>query len=249
MNTSVDTSTATSATTITSSQPSQQPPSTLQSLEPQSPGGIKGIPFAVKLPTTTLQDIGEPTPRGDTVSLMGDHGIVGSIVLMGQKSAMIYVGWGQLQLSSSSHLSLTNKTEPNVVRERFGTGAPTMGPLVLAMPRTQYRGAFGTGANEPSCSQLIGSISSEDQMLANQMASRLSARSGMAIFVSCQLSNSTGGGGSNGLEGRAGGGSDNNMMDSWTSGLDSDMISHKAAALAEREIWRILQEHQQQAIK
>ena len=67
-------------------------------------------------------------------------------------------------------------------------GTPTMGQLVVAMPRTSYKGAFGTNDREASCSQLIGSVSNEDQMLGNQMASRLSTKSGMAIFVSCQLS-------------------------------------------------------------
>jgi hypothetical protein len=115
-----------------------------------------------------------------------------------------------------------------------------MGQLTVAMPRTNYKGAFGTGAKEASCSQLIGSASNEDQMLAYQMASRLSTRSGMAIYVSCQLSSSAGpyGNGSNGS------GFD---PDGWDSGLDFEMISHRAAALAEKEVWRILQYHRQQS--
>lgn len=114
-------------------------------------------------------------------------------------------------------------------------GAPTMGQLTVAMPRTNYKGAFGTGAKEASCSQLIGCSSSEDQMLAHQMASRLSTRSGMAIYVSCQLSSSAGGNNVTGFD-----------PDGWDSGLDSEMISHRAASLAEKEVWRILQNHQQQ---
>lgn len=115
-----------------------------------------------------------------------------------------------------------------------------MGQLTVAMPRTNYKGAFGTGAKEVSCSQLIGSASSEDQMLANQMASRLSMRSGMAIFVSCQLASSA----------RTNNGSGNPGSfdpNGWASGLDSEMISHRAAALAEKEVWRILQDHQRQS--
>jgi hypothetical protein len=110
------------------------------------------------------------------------------------------------------------------------SGAPVMGQVVVSMPRTNYKGAFGTGSKEPSCSHIIGSASSEDQMLASQMASRLTTRSGMAVFVSCQLSSSGGGG-----DAESGG---------WTAGMDSDMISHRAAALAEREVWKILQAHQ-----
>jgi hypothetical protein len=73
-------------------------------------------------------------------------------------------------------------------------------------------------------------------MLANQMASRLSSRSGMAIYVSCQLSatntNTAGGSGGGGPQ--------------MSSGMDLEMLSHRAAALAESEIWRILQKHQSQ---
>jgi hypothetical protein len=110
-----------------------------------------------------------------------------------------------------------------------------MGQLTVAMPRTNYKGAFGTGAKEASCSQLIGSSSSEDQMLAYQMSSRLSTRSGMAIYVSCQLSATTSANNVTGFD-----------PDGWDSGLDSEMISHRAAALAEKEAWRILQNHRKQ---
>ena len=103
-----------------------------------------------------------------------------------------------------------------------------MGQVLVSMPRTNYKGAFGTGSNEPSCSQIIGSASGEDQMLASQMASRLTTRSGMAIFVSCQLSASAA------SAGGGGGGQ-------WIVGLDSDVLSHRGAALAEKEIWNILQ--------
>jgi Proteasome assembly chaperone 4 len=113
---------------------------------------------------------------------------------------------------------------------RVTTGAPVMGQVLVSMPRTHYKGAFGTGSKEPSCSQIIGSASSDDQMLASQMASRLTARSGKAVFVSCQLSSSA--------DNYSGGGS-------WTEGMDSDVISHRAAALAEKKVWNILQEHNQ----
>jgi hypothetical protein len=218
----------------------------------------------VALPTLSLQSYEEPNhPKVDAVTLMGENGIVGSIVLMGDKAAMIWVGWGQLDLSST-----TTTTSSGTSTTRFGKGeswmllycscfreivfqypsflfpscfhsqgTPTMGQLVVAMPRTNYRGAFGGEhhKNEAPCSQMIGSPSSDDQILANQMAARLSLRSGRAVFVSCQLS-STGDGGT-GVAARD---------DSWTSGLDSDMISHRAAALAEKEIWRILQEDRKQ---
>ncbi len=104
-----------------------------------------------------------------------------------------------------------------------------MGQVVVSMPRTSYKGAFGTGSKEPSCSQIIGSASSDDQMLASQMASRLTTRSGLAVFVSCQLSSSSSGD----VDGSG-----------WAGGIDSEMMSHRAAAVAEKEVWKILQEHE-----
>jgi len=115
-----------------------------------------------------------------------------------------------------------------------------MGQLVVAMPRTNYKGAFATGSKEASCSQLVGSSSSEDQMLANQMASRLSSRSGMAIYVSCQLSSTNTNTGSSRGGSSSDGGRDFNQI---SSGMDLEMLSHRAAALAEKEIWRILQNY------
>ena len=196
---------------------------------------IPVIPFAISLPKSTLQNFDDPTPKGDVMALMGDNGIVGSIVLL-QNSVMVWVGWGKLDVSSrgdeelllkkaiASESGTTNKTKIG-----FGSGIPIMGQLVVAMPRTNYKGAFGGSTTDVPCSQIIGSASSDDQMLASQMASRLSTRSGRAVLVSCQLSSPTTGGGSGG-------------DDEWTAGLDSEMISHRAAALAEKEVWRILQE-------
>eukprot|EP00531_Pseudo-nitzschia_arenysensis_P013157 CAMPEP_0116139982 /NCGR_PEP_ID=MMETSP0329-20121206/13598_1 /TAXON_ID=697910 /ORGANISM="Pseudo-nitzschia arenysensis, Strain B593" /LENGTH=190 /DNA_ID=CAMNT_0003635053 /DNA_START=1 /DNA_END=570 /DNA_ORIENTATION=- len=160
-----------------------------------------------------------------SISPVGGNGIVGSIVIMGQKSAMVWVSFGPLDTTTEKQSS---GVDTNQSFASFGKGTPAMGQLVVAMPRTNYKGAFGTGSKEPSCSQLVGSSSSEDQMLANQMASRLSSRSGMAIYVSCQLSSSSvGGPGSN-----SGGG-----MDPFSSGVDAEFLSHHAAALAEKEIW------------
>ncbi|KAL3904341.1 MAG: hypothetical protein SGARI_004967 [Bacillariaceae sp.] len=166
---------------------------------------------------------------------MGDNGIVGSIVVMGQKSAMIWVGWGHLQVVFGGD----DVSGAAAAKQGFGTGSPNMGQVLVAMPRTHYKGAFGGIHNkEASCSMLVGSASSEDQMLATQMASRLSTRTGMAIYVSCQLSMASG---ESTTTASAGGG-----VKEWSTGLDSDMISQRAAALAEKEIWRILQEQQQQ---
>ena len=191
--------------------------SSSSTVEVLSQPNIAVIPFAVALPTSLLQGLDEPTPKGSPLALMGENGIVGTVILL-NKSVQVWVGWGKLILEGF------NQVEPPLVdmsTTRVGTGAPIMGPLLVAMPRTNYKGAFGGGGDVP-CSQLIGTADSDDQMLATQMASRLSMRSGKAVFVSCQLS--------------SGG-------DDWTAGLDREQISHRAAALAEREVWRILREH------
>jgi hypothetical protein len=102
-----------------------------------------------------------------------------------------------------------------------------MGQFLVAMPPKIYKGAFASsGRNNASCSQLIGSASSDDQMLASQMASRLSSRTNKAVLMSCQLSEGD---------------------DDFLAGLDRETLSHKAAGLAEREIWRILQEQDKES--
>ena len=121
---------------------------------------------------------------------------------------------------------------------RICLGTPAMGQLLVAFPPSNYKGAFATGSKDASCSQLLGSSSNEDQMLANQMASRLSSRSKMAIYVSCQLSSTANAGPAATTV------ANSTIGDS---GLDSEMLAHRAAALAEKEIWRIIQEHQGKA--
>jgi hypothetical protein len=273
--------------------------------------GFQVIPFAVKFPpSSTTTRFG---PNGDTmaaslvvVSNLGDddtnndkddydHGgtmttmmmaIVGTIVMMGQRSAMIHVGWGhasystlplpeqqqqQQQQQEEEQLSGCTTKEAaaataTTATSSCGTGAPTMGPLVLAMPRTKYQGMEKT-RREPACSSLIGS-SDDDQLLAYQMASRLSLQLGMAILVSCQLSTtspslvssllllsslSISSSTKNNKNDNNNNNDNKNDMDStsWTSGVDSSadgmmMISHQAAALAEKEIRTILVQQQQQ---
>jgi len=181
-------------------------------------------------PVIPIVPIGIALPS--SLSSIGENGIVGSVVIMGEKSAMVWISWGPLDTSTKASLDTSQSFAS------FGKGTPTMGQLVVAMPRTSYKGAFAPGSKEASCSQLVGSSSSEDQMLANQMASRLSSRSGMAIYVSCQLSSINtnariNGDGPGSIRGR-----DLNIN---SLGMDSEILSHRAAALAEKEVWRILQ--------
>jgi Proteasome assembly chaperone 4 len=93
-----------------------------------------------------------------------------------------------------------------------------MGPLIVAMPRTRYQGFEAIG---DSTSKLIGCESEDDEMMARQMSSRLSQRLGIPIFVSCSFA------GASPLA---------------CEGVDEGMIRHRAAAWAEREIYRLLKE-------
>jgi hypothetical protein len=96
--------------------------------------GLTAIPFAVALPTSTLQSYDEPNPpKGQAVALMGDNGIIGSIILMGKKSAMIWVGWGQLDISSTSSGTTTAvTTKKNATM--FGKGKYNVVAWILVLP-------------------------------------------------------------------------------------------------------------------
>lgn len=179
-----------------------------QDVEEVSPR-IQVLHFAVGLPPTALRGFDEPAPRVPVHA--GDVGVVGTITLL-NKSAMIWFGWGRLQ---------NNNSEKTVARGI----PPTMGPVVVAMPRTDYKGAF-SDAHESSSSQLIGG-GEEDQIIGGQMASRLSQSLGFPIIVSCSLSSS---------EGAA-------QIETLFSGLDRTSVAQRAAALAEKEVARLLTEH------
>lgn len=131
-----------------------------------SSSNMQQLTFGVALP----QSVGHETDLPEPVrQLMGDAGIVGSILLL-KNSAMIWLGWGHVDTRSGS----------TTVE---GRGIPNMGSVVVGFPRTKYK---GVGNGEASCSQLVGG-DSEDSILGWQMAGRLSQQLGYPIFVSCAL--------------------------------------------------------------
>lgn len=95
-----------------------------------------------------------------------------------------------------------------------------MGPLVVAMPRTQYQGAF-SAEREASSTKLVGSDAEDEELLCRQMASRLSTKLGVSVLVSGSLAKTPG---------------------PSAQGLDQDTMQHRAAALAEQEIYRLLKD-------
>lgn len=97
----------------------------------------------------------------------------------------------------------------------------SMGPFVVAMPRSSYQGAFS--ADGPT-SKLIGAASGDIQseMIACHMAERLSNRLQMAVFVSCSLEDPPSLMGCDGT-------------------MERHMLRSRAGALAEREVFRRLE--------
>jgi hypothetical protein len=96
-----------------------------------------------------------------------------------------------------------------------------MGPLIVAMPRTKYQGAFSSVA-DASSSKLISSDNEEEETIARQMGCRLSQKLGVPVFVSCSFARAPA-----------------MAID----GVDQTMIQHKAAALAERKISLLLRNY------
>ena len=92
-----------------------------------------------------------------------------------------------------------------------------MGPLIVAMPRTQYQGAFSA---EASSTKLVGSDFEDEEIACRQMASRLSSKLGVSVFCSSSLSNTPG---------------------PASQGVDPTMIQNRAAALAEKHVYQLLQ--------
>ena len=88
-----------------------------------------------------------------------------------------------------------------------------MGPLLLAMPRSKYQGAF---ASETATTKLIGHEQEDIELVAEKMASRLTQRVQKAVFVSCDLEPAT-------------------------NGSLHQKLQQSVAAWAEKEVYRILQ--------
>lgn len=107
--------------------------------------------------------------------------IVGTVTFF-NKSAMVWIGWGEVEEEG-------RETGTEIIGDKSslsqGTGVPTMGPLVVAMPRSKYVGLGSDG--EAPCSQLIGGDNEEEMMLGWQMASRLTNKVGWPVFVSSSL--------------------------------------------------------------
>merc|ERR1719491_1449187 len=144
------------------------------SLSTPTTKNIDVVSFAVSIPNIIDGiDIDRGEKEGSTV--------VGTVTFM-NKSAMIWIGWGDIEPEKSEDPCCIGNCDT------VGTGTPMMGSLVVAMPRTKFSGV-SRNSEEAPCSQLISGSSDEEMMLGWQMASRLSRKIGWPIFVSCSLGN------------------------------------------------------------
>jgi hypothetical protein len=115
-----------------------------------------------------------------------------------------------------------------------------MGSLALSMPPVIRSGR--PRLDSVSTTQLLGGSSEEDMILGHHISARLAKRNGCPIFVSCSLS---GWGGDSVGSVVAGGGGGQGVASELLSspalsaGYDNSLQQH-AAALAEREVSRIL---------
>lgn len=119
----------------------------------------------------------------DSVTLGNKKAIVGTVTFF-NKSAMVWIGWGELDDNDINQNKSENNEDPNNT-SITNCGLPVMGPLVVAMPRSKYAG-IGSHDEAP-CSQLISGANDEEMMLGWQMASRLTKKVGWPIFVSTSL--------------------------------------------------------------
>jgi len=160
--------------------------------------------------------------------------VVGTITVMKRSSVFLWIGWGD-QEHNQSPSSTSNSSRPLA-------SLPPMGPLVVSMPRFKYIGMSSSSSSstngESPCSQLIGGENEDDQMIGWQMASRLSKKFGWPVLVACSLA-CTGTG-----TGTMGEGSATIVASDAVSGDISinaaALQAHRAAALGEKEIGRIL---------
>jgi hypothetical protein len=162
------------STETTTEAASSLPPLSKEIEASNSNSNIQQLTFGVSLPQDVAHDPLSNLPA-PVRQMMGDAGIVGSILLL-KNASMVWLGWGNVD---------TRSTGADGESTIEGRGIPNMGQMTVAFPRTKYQGAF-SGTGESSCSTLIGG-DSEDQVLGWQMASRLSQKLGYPIFVSCAL--------------------------------------------------------------
>mmetsp|Transcript_59448 Transcript_59448/g.126390 ORF Transcript_59448/g.126390 Transcript_59448/m.126390 type:complete len:221 (+) Transcript_59448:48-710(+) len=198
-------------------------------------GSVKIIPFCAVLPSSSSfldEDVVAPAPSRHVDS---GFGIVGTITLRG-RSAVVWFGWGSIEADDGG--SVVNECNGLV---SVGNGKPPMGSLALSMP-PMVRNGRPVNDVGVSTTQLLGGSSEEDMIHGHQASARLAKRVGWPVFVSCSLSGWAGdaGGSDTAAAGHQGGTSKDVMASPALSAGYDESMQRQAAALAEREISRIL---------
>lgn len=155
--------------------------------------------------------------------------VVGTITVMKRSSAFIWIGWGDCEQQYYN-----SQPQPNTTSRRSASSLPSMGPLVISMPRTNYIGNISS-VSDPSCSQLIAGENVDDQMIGWQMASRLSLQLGWPILVACSLAATSASANISTTFASSAALEEYN-----TAASEASLMSHRAAAMGEKEICRIL---------
>lgn len=220
-----------------------QSPSGAVEVQEVAPSRTKVLTFACKIPTDMSfvpndpDSLRKPMPPVANAGMpqQQEQGIVGTITFMGDKSIMVWFGWGKLQSPASPQAGneaevaadqQNQQPEPEMTNSVGTATNLTMGPLVVGMPRNTYRGAFSD--EQASVSKLVGSSDDsgggiQDTRIASQLADRLSQRLKLAVFCSCNLE-----------------GPDTPMIPGCEGAMEQQMLRSRAGALAEQEIGRVL---------
>lgn len=236
---------------------SQVEPAEYEALPPSTASSLDVVSFCID-PSAVSEEYCGGDAGGNGAGLVGGsggtsmnrrRGVVGTVTFFADgKSAMIWFGWGGLIRSDGAEESASSNKDRDTAKV-VGSGVPpSMGPMVLSMPRTSYQhstasGSASSAVDELATTQLIGGESEEDMVVGQQMAARLGKKAGMPIYVCCSIHSSPalaageGGGG--------GGGGNMNMMEGGEAPGFGGSLGQRAAALAEREVGRILLERKQ----
>lgn len=186
------------------------------------PSGSRNIhvePFSISIATeSNLFGLDSMIVSGGNID-GSSRGIVGTVTFF-NKSAMVWIGWGDFEEQESNVDDTDRCNNSNYALELNGTGIPVMGPMVVAMPRSKYAGSH----DEAPCSQLISSSNDEEMMLGFQMASRLTKKVGWPVFVSSSLESND---------------ASMNKVEGMEGGFGDSSVSY-AAALAEKKVGQII---------
>eukprot|EP00977_Amphora_coffeiformis_P017566 scaffold5787_cov157-Amphora_coffeaeformis.AAC.10 len=203
----------------------------LEIKEEETPS-LEILPFALRLPPSFCHpspgsgdDAAAPQIMTD-VFLPDSTGIVGTITIL-RKAVMIWFGWGNLELGGVGGGATESSSQPTSGeagnKNWSRSKPPPMGPLMVAMPRIAYQGAFSSDGS--ATTKLVGSDDEDEELTCRQMASRLTAKLGVSVFCSCSLTTGA-------------------AMPTGMDPTTASWMPQRAAALAEKHVYQMLKDRQ-----